>query len=540
MESLFDRARKAADRTDLLIPVDDLTVFCMLASEAAQLAANDPADGLLLITDGYTADRVKRVEAARSVAERVLVFGERPTGWLEAPSLSVCPTAGACLPSDRFLILFSSRMNLALVGEANEPAGTEGEAEFRGCWTAARPQVKHLAETLLRSAEGITLPVFALLDPNAAERMQAHSLRLTALLAEHLTSLRHSTAMDKHDLVSVLEILKAISAKRRSHDVLFVFVEQIARVIGATRCSVVRVWGSEDNGHVLASHEDESVSDLVIGLDRYPELRRAMETHKKVLVNDTLHHPLTRGFAAELNRAGIRSLVVIPIVLFDANVGSLFLRAARGHKPFSPREISFCEIVAEAASNALERAHLFESIQRANERLERLAITDGLTGLYNHRHFRERLEDEFERAKRYALPLSCLLLDIDNFKQINDTLGHLQGDAVLREMASRILKTTRKIDVAARYGGEEFVILMPQTDREGARSQGQRLLEDLRRPYKGLPKDRNVTVSIGIAVQEHGVMKDPDAMLRTADSALYEAKKQGKNRAVVGTAKGPP
>src|SRR5690606_13807358 len=117
------------------------------------------------------------------------------------------------------------------------------------------------------------------------------------------------------------------------------------------------------------------------------------------------------------------------------------------------REISFFEIVAEAAANALERAQLFESIQVANERLEQLAITDGLTGLYNHRHFRDRLESEFQRALRYKLPLSLLLFDVDDFKQLNDTFGHLQGDHILRELAQRTLTSVRHSDFVSRYGG---------------------------------------------------------------------------------------
>jgi predicted signal transduction protein with EAL and GGDEF domain len=129
--------------------------------------------------------------------------------------------------------------------------------------------------------------------------------------------------------------------------------------------------------------------------------------------------------------------MVIPIVLFDPNVGSLFLRVTRRRRAFTLREVGFCEIVAEAAGNALERAQLFERIQRANERLEHLAITDALTGLYNRRHFHQRLQEEYQRSKRYELPLACLMFDIDDFKKINDTHGHLQGDRYMRPVRRR-------------------------------------------------------------------------------------------------------
>jgi diguanylate cyclase (GGDEF)-like protein len=111
------------------------------------------------------------------------------------------------------------------------------------------------------------------------------------------------------------------------------------------------------------------------------------------------------------------------------------------------REISFFEVIAEAASSALEKAQLLEKVQLANARLEYLAITDALTGLYNRRHFQEHMDQEVERALRYGLPLSCLMLDLDNFKKINDTLGHLAGDAVLRGISERMQGCIRRVDL---------------------------------------------------------------------------------------------
>ena len=264
--------------------------------------------------------------------------------------------------------------------------------------------------------------------------------------------------LNRDDLFSVLEILKAISSRRRAHDVLFVFVEQIARVIETNRCSIVQVWGGERKGRVQASHEDETVSDLVIDLEKYPEILHAMETRQKVVINDVARHRLTRQYARQLSEAGIRVLMVIPIVLFDPNVGSLFLRVTRRRGSFALREIGFCEIVAEAAGNALERAQLFERIQRANERLERLAVTDALTGLHNRRHFHQRLQEEYQRSKRYALPLACVMFDIDDFKKINDNYGHLAGDHTLKSMALLLKKTFRSSDIISRFGGDEFAV----------------------------------------------------------------------------------
>ena len=533
MERVLWPPGNAGSAGTVLVPLDNHTVFVTLANEAAHMAVSLAGNGLVLVVDGDTARSVEGVAAARDAARSVLVVGEVPPSWRGASHVTrVCARAGAHA-GERFLVVHSAEINLGLVGVL-EAAGRE-EEQFRGGWTGQRAHVEHIVDSVL---DGSARPPFEPPDGGAADVSTASTMRLAALLTKHLSSVQYTAAMDKHDLASVLDILKAISAERRSHDVLYVFVEKIVRVVEAKRCSVVRVWDGEDKGHVLASHENQLVKDLVIELDKYPEIRRALEDRGKVVINDVFREPLTRAFADLLESAGIRSLIVVPIVLSDPNVGSLFLRAARAGGGFTPREVSFCEVVCEAASNALERAQLFESMQRANERLERLAITDGLTGLFNHRYFQERLRQEFERAKRYTLPLSCLMLDIDNFKDINDGYGHMQGDSVLREMAARILRTTRRIDVAARYGGEEFAVIMPQTGFAGAKSEGTRLLHELSRPYPGLPSDIQVTVSIGMAVQEHDGMETAEELVRVADKALYEAKGQGKNRMVVGTLQG--
>ena len=137
------------------------------------------------------------------------------------------------------------------------------------------------------------------------------------------------------------------------------------------------------------------------------------------------------------------------------------------------RTSSWCSVLAGQATAALTNARLYRAIQEQ-------AITDGLTGLFNHRYFYERLAQEFARAQRYGLPLSLLMLDIDDFKTFNDTHGHPAGDLVLREVG-RLLSTQlrRDVDVAARYGGEEFAVLLPNTARDGAQVVGDRIVREV-------------------------------------------------------------
>jgi len=539
-ESLFTRVeareQAAQESWGVFVPVDDLAVYEMLAREIGQaMATRAEAHRLLLIVDAATAQTVPAVDDARRAAERVFHFGETvPRTWAETSNLVACAVQQDVGPDDRFLVALSSSMSFALLG-APCPRSPRTPRGFRGGWTGRHGIVERVAETILNANDLAAETAFpAPAGPEHADQAYAHSMRLMTHMAQHLTSRERDIAKDKDDLYSVLNIIDAISSKRHAQNILYVFVEEIARIVEMVRCSVVRVWGQEDKGHVLASHEDAGVRDLVIDLNRYPELHRAMETRSTVVVDDVMHDPLTSPFAKGFRRSGITSLVVIPITLFDPNVGSFFLRAARTNGPFSVREVGFCEVVAKTAGNALERAYLFESIQRVNEQLEFLAVTDGLTGLYNHRFFHERLEEEFERARRYDQALSCLIFDVDDFKQINDTFGHLEGDAILREIALRASQMVRKSDIVARYGGEEFVVIMPQTGLKGGRAQAERIRREIGgRPYPGLPEDKRITVSVGMALLDQSTMTDCEALIRAADSALYDAKRAGKDCVVI-------
>jgi diguanylate cyclase (GGDEF)-like protein len=514
------------------ISIGAADAWALLLGEVLSVSREHAGQGLVLLMDRITAQRPD-ADALRAVADKAVVFGEKSSAVPD--NVVQVAEMPAPLAQEQFLVLVAPGFAVALMTQAS---AHKGPGATYGVWTLSRHDVVALAEALLKGANvsGVELPGES---DGSLETFSAIANRLMGVHAELVDTSRHAVAVNKDDLFSVLDILKAISSRRRAHDILFVFVEQIAKVIKVDRCSVVRVWGSDQTGHVLASHEDERVHDLSISLEKYPELRIVMARREKVVINDVAQDPLTREFAAELGAASIRSLAVIPIMLFDTNVGSLFLRVARKQSGFTAREISFCEIVAEAASNALERAHLFEQIQRSNERLEFLAVTDGLTGLYNHRFFRKRLQEEFDRAVRYGLSLSCLIFDVDNFKRINDTYGHLQGDAILREMSVRIMRTVRKSDIVARYGGEEFTVILTQTGIEGAAAEAERLHVELStKPYPGMPEGMQVTVSIGVCTLDQERMLDSDALLRVADSALYTAKGQGKNQVVVGKAEG--
>ena len=173
-----------------------------------------------------------------------------------------------------------------------------------------------------------------------------------------------------------------------------------------------------------------------------------------------------------------------------------------------------------------------DSLLDKTSRLEKEAITDGLTGLYNHRHFYNRLEFEINRAARANSPVSVLIFDVDNFKKYNDRYGHHKGDEVLRKCAAAIRESVRSVDIAARYGGEEFAVILAETDKEGAIVAAEnirRAIEELRFSDEEGDTTHNVTVSIGVSLYPADT-KEVNDLVKKADDALYTAKMEGKNR----------
>jgi len=165
-------------------------------------------------------------------------------------------------------------------------------------------------------------------------------------------------------------------------------------------------------------------------------------------------------------------------------------------------------------------------------RLEKEATTDGLTGLFNHRHFYNRLEFEINRATRVNSPVSLLILDVDNFKQYNDKYGHPKGDEALRRCAAVIQDSVRDMDIAARYGGEEFAVILTETDKKGAIVAAENIRRTIEKQrFRGEEGDatHNVTVSIGVSSYPADTQEMKDLILK-ADEALYTAKREGKNR----------
>jgi two-component system cell cycle response regulator len=168
-----------------------------------------------------------------------------------------------------------------------------------------------------------------------------------------------------------------------------------------------------------------------------------------------------------------------------------------------------------------------------NARLEQLAQTDPLTQLLNRRALTERITAEMERALRYDSSMALLMIDLDHFKKVNDTYGHLVGDDVLRDVAALLTATIRTTDMVARYGGEEFLVLLPETDDAGAESFAERIREAIEQHAFGGRADQiplNLTTSVGVATFPAARIESVEDLFARADAALYRAKADGRNR----------
>jgi len=211
-----------------------------------------------------------------------------------------------------------------------------------------------------------------------------------------------------------------------------------------------------------------------------------------------------------------------PLFMYGETEGVIAVQSTDA-SAFGPEHQRLLEGLALQIAAALQNAHLYE-----------LAMVDGLTGLYVRRYFDARIEEEVERSKRYGSAFSVVMMDVDDFKVLNDTYGHLVGDRVLRAISNVVKAQMRGVDTAARYGGEEITVILPRTEMVGAYSLAERIREaiaELRLTTDDEPpKVLTVTASLGIAAYPESKAVDGTDLVRRADRALYRAKKTGKNR----------
>ncbi len=324
-------------------------------------------------------------------------------------------------------------------------------------------------------------------------------------------SLRHSRAQ----LEFLVELGAELERAIRQDDVMATLVRHSCSRLGFAQAVVLMRTGHQWEGVC-----DDGVVEAYVRVADYdaPLVVETWSGGTPMLVR------MVDDDLLDLVLPGAQNVVVAPVAVDDDDLGVVAAEWGGGSEARIPS--STVDALAQAAMHtalALRNARLLDEI-------ERLATRDSLTGLANRRLFDESLHREMARSQRLATPLSLLVLDVDHFKQVNDTYGHQIGDAVLREVANALVTNTKNFDVAARYGGDEFVVLLPGCSRYDAVGVAQRVRSGIAAHVGEAP----VTISVGIATTPDNAA-DAERLIAAADAALYEAKRTGRDRAVAST-----
>jgi diguanylate cyclase (GGDEF)-like protein len=375
-------------------------------------------------------------------------------------------------------------------------------------------------------AEGVVIGVLNL-ESDKPGAFDPVDLRMAAITASQTgTTLRHALAYDAaiyhlKELELLNRVTQAITTTDDVDELLQSIVDEIHFTLEVTSVAILLIEpdGIEMRVHAVAGDHSKEISQLKLRVGRGATGVAAMEGLTQYLpdvTRDERYVPVDPNIRCEL---------AVPLVNKGSVVGVLNLEST-SLNAFSKEDRHVVEIVAAQIAQILAKALLYDE-------LATMAATDGLTGLFNHRQFFVRLEAEFKRATRYTYPLSMIMLDIDFFKNFNDTYGHMQGDKVLQEIASIITQTMRETDVVARYGGEEFAVILPLCHESTAMEVAERLRTSIEHANLGGQEESSpLTISVGLC----SAPKDAstfEELVKRADDAMYHSKRMGRNKCTI-------
>ncbi len=349
-------------------------------------------------------------------------------------------------------------------------------------------------------------------------------MRVSEVTMEPENEQREQLQREVEGLREILGVAQAAVSTLELEPVLEIILKSAMDIVSVPAGSVA-LYEEESSQVSLAVHV--GLSEALVEKSRWLVkpgglTHRILEEGELFVVQDTQDAPFFNNPLAL--QEGIRSLIAVPLKVQEKIVGILYLDDFIP-RAFHPERLNLLRILGSFAAMCIDNARL-------HQRTRQMACTDGLTGLFNRRHFKELFHREMSRAERFQTPLSLMMVDVDNFKRFNDLYGHAVGDKVLVTVAELMRHCLREVDMICRYGGEEFLVILPETDQDEAVVAAERVRrmvaeEGIR--GLGAEVETGITVSIGVASFPRDGKK-MEFLLKVVDDLLYGAKRLGKNK----------
>ncbi len=386
-------------------------------------------------------------------------------------------------------------------------------------------------------------------DPDSATKvlsLGASDVMLGPLHLPEVIARAHARIRGRTDMVGMrqsseqqellFDIFQEASGALRPDEIVQTLVRRVGEALNLARCSFVLTPPGEQMGRVMAVFENPTVRDIQVDLNRYPEILEAVRTERPVFIPDVQEHPLFRGvrerWTEQQLQVDVRSVMALPVNLHGRTSGVFLLRTGANDAVLSDHQLEFAGTLSKAATRLLETEERRAGIYR---RQMQAGATDPLTGCGSLDALDRRIREEFERARRYALSFSLILLDVDALRTLNERFGTNTGDRVLIELGSILQRELRAPDFVSRYGGDEFALILPETDLDGARrSVGRVRTRISAHPFPDLTPDDRPRISAGIVSFPHPSALQTEDLFALVEAALLRGKAQKEER--IGTA----
>jgi diguanylate cyclase (GGDEF)-like protein len=320
------------------------------------------------------------------------------------------------------------------------------------------------------------------------------------------------------DLTTMLDIGRTVNSTLSLNDISDIIKLTCSGHFHASEVKLL--LPSERNGQYFFNYPPDT-EEMVFD-SNHPLLQLFKDNQRAIDIDELKHRAALKDVYRRLQGDSVELIVPLRSKFEINGILCLASKEQTFGERYTARERRYMDIIASFASVAIENARLYE-----------IATLDRKTGLFNHGHFQNRLVEEIERAERYKSDLSLMMLDLDHFKQVNDTHGHVVGDEVLKKVARTLREQIRSFDIPARFGGEEFMVILPETDGQSSLIVAERLRKAVEKlSFDSAKKRFSISVSIGVANFVHETSLTDDLFIDRADRALYHAKETGRNRVV--------